>query len=120
VGCLLSLAPGCVPQGSDHDELVEPARAGLTLRRVGESYEIEVQAASGLPPRSASYVLRIGDSEFASYRFAPTVGRGALVFVLSAAEFSALADGSPVTIRYGRQVATTTAIGTLDKSAVRE
>jgi hypothetical protein len=46
-------------------------------------------------------VLRIGDGEFATSRYAATGETGRLIFTLTPEEFTALADSAAISVQYG-------------------
>jgi hypothetical protein len=86
--------------------MVRPTADSVSVRRVGDQYEIEIQSPAGFPARSFDPVLHIGDFQFRRYHVSPTAGDFGVVFTLTSAEFAALPADQPIAIVYGRTRAT--------------
>lgn len=95
-----------------------PQSETVLVRSTGDAYEIEVQSPKGFAARAFDPVLRIGEQEFRSYRESAAVGIYGVVFTVSAADFQALTEGSPVSVGYGPNPNAATSYGNLNKSAL--
>ena len=82
-------------QGPD----VNTVRRIQTVDGVGE---IEVRSNREFPIRDQVVVLRIGDKEFLRSKTPENGSLKTLIFMLTPAEFDALSDGAPMTVKYGR------------------
>jgi hypothetical protein len=138
VGCFVLVASGCLSQGAKPDEsetqvrqssqalstamhpshVSAPLAANVIVRRAGSDYEIEVRSPGGFSPHALDPVLYIGAAEFRKYRMSSEVGEYGAVFMVPAAEFDALADGSAITIGYGSATRSAHSYGSLNKNAV--
>jgi hypothetical protein len=74
-----------------------------SVRSVGRSVEIELHSSREFPVRDEVVVLRIGKKEFSRSRPPEDGSLNTLIFILPVAEFDALPDGAPLTVKYGRQ-----------------
>jgi hypothetical protein len=114
------------------DAVVPGSRPGLSLRQVttgnrvlalrrtpdGASVEIEVATATPFEPRDALLVLRSDQSKSQLARFA-SGDLARAVFTLDRASFDAIANGSPIRVRYEPSSNIEWSFGALDKTLLQ-
>ena len=73
-----------------------------SVKSVDSTVEIELHSSKPFPIRDEVVVLRIGNKEFYRSKHPENGSLNTLIFMLSAKEFSALADGQPMIVKFGR------------------
>jgi hypothetical protein len=73
-----------------------------SVKSVDSTVEIELHSSKAFPIRDEVVVLRIGNKEFYRSKHPENGSLNTLIFMLSAKEFAALADGQAMTVKFGR------------------
>jgi hypothetical protein len=72
------------------------------IQNVDGFVEIEIHSTREFPIRDQVVVLRVGDKEFLRSKTPANGSLNTLIFMLTPAQFDALADGAAMTVKYGR------------------
>jgi hypothetical protein len=74
-----------------------------SVKAVDSTIEIELNSSKEFPIRDEVVVLRIGNRDFLRSKSPDDGSLKTLIFILTANEFNALADGAAMTVRYGKR-----------------
>ena len=79
-----------------------PVNTVKRIQTVDGVVEIEVHSNREFPIRDQVVVLRVGEKEFLRSKTPEDGSLKTLIFMLTPAQFDALQDGAPMTVKYGR------------------
>jgi hypothetical protein len=118
---MAGLQGGCTEQPGETG-VVQPDVATAEVRKVGDSYEVEIDRPSGFYEGAYDFSLKIGEMEWTRYRPSDAVRSSGLVFTISGSEFAKITDGAPIVLHYGpsARMGGGMKVGTFDKSAVEQ
>ena len=98
--------------------IVRPAASSVTLRQVGNDYEIEVVSPDGFPIGARDPILQVGEQRFGRYRRAEQNTDFCVIYPIEGDRFAELQDGAPISVSYGRPN-DERSFGVLDKSSLQ-